>query len=239
MLEVKALSKNFGGLKAVSNVSFKVDRGKITALIGPNGAGKTTCFSMISGFELPTKGEILFESNNIVGRRPDQLCKLGIVRTFQITEPFSTLTTLENIMIGAMNNSSLSMNLVREKALSILEEIELIDKKDVLAADLSMAEQKKLEIARALATQPKLLLLDEVLAGLTPAEVEKMIPFLHSLKEKGITILMIEHIMQAVMKLSDFVIVLHHGQKLKEGKPFEVASDPEVIKAYLGEEIYA
>jgi len=234
-LELKNVSKNFGGLKAVHQVSFSLERGEILGIIGPNGAGKTTLFNTLTGFYKPDEGEIWFEGERLVGLKPHQICKKGMVRTFQIVKPFLELTTLENVVIAALNRTELIRE-ATEKALQTIEMVGLKDKAETLATGLTLPHRKRLELARALATEPKLLLLDEVMAGLTPTEVEELIRLLKEINRRGMTILMIEHVMQGVMALSKRVVVLNYGEKIAEGVPQEVVKNRQVIDAYLGEE---
>jgi len=235
LLELKNVSKNFGGLKAVHQVSFSLERGEILGIIGPNGAGKTTLFNTLTGFYKPDEGEIWFEGERLVGLKPHQICKKGMVRTFQIVKPFLELTTLENVVIAALNRTELIRE-ATEKALQTIEMVGLKDKAETLATGLTLPHRKRLELARALATEPKLLLLDEVMAGLTPTEVEELIRLLKEINRRGMTILMIEHVMQGVMALSKRVVVLNYGEKIAEGVPQEVVKNRQVIDAYLGEE---
>ncbi len=234
-MELKNVSKNFGGLKAVHQVSFSLERGEILGIIGPNGAGKTTLFNTLTGFYKPDEGEIWFEGERLVGLKPHQICKKGMVRTFQIVKPFLELTTLENVVIAALNRTELIRE-ATEKALQTIEMVGLKDKAETLATGLTLPHRKRLELARALATEPKLLLLDEVMAGLTPTEVEELIRLLKEINRRGMTILMIEHVMQGVMALSKRVVVLNYGEKIAEGVPQEVVKNRQVIDAYLGEE---
>jgi branched-chain amino acid transport system ATP-binding protein len=235
LLTVTNLSKTFGGLRAVSNLNFSVERGAITGLIGPNGAGKTTTFSMISGFERPTNGEVTFKGERITGLSPDRICLRGLTRTFQIMQSFPKLTALHNVMIGAYARHK-SVATARNRALDIMRQLGMAARADELARNLTLADLKRLEIAKALATEPELLLLDEVVSGLTPAEVQEMVALLRDIRSGGTTLLMIEHVMQAVMALSDTLIVLHHGEKIFEGAPQAAARDTRVIEAYLGDE---
>jgi branched-chain amino acid transport system ATP-binding protein len=236
LLEVKGISKSFSGLRAVQNVSFDVPEGKIVGLIGPNGAGKTTCFNMIAGVYNPNAGEILLNGERIDGRRPDEICKRGVGRTFQIVKPFAGLTVLDNVVVGALNAAP-NIAAAREKADEVLEILGLASKRAQGASTLTLPDRKRLEVARALATQPKILLLDEVMAGLRPTEIDQMVGVLQDLNKRGLTILLIEHVMRAVMALSGNVIVLHHGELISRGTPDQIAKDPKVLECYLGEEV--
>jgi len=213
-----------------------VERGSVVGLIGPNGAGKTTMFEMISGFQPPTSGTVTFKGQRITGLSPDAVCRLGVTRTFQIVQPFPKLTVLQNVMIGAYARHGRVAEGTRW-AVEVLERMQMADRRDELACNLTLADLKRLELARALATRPELILHDEVVAGLTPTEVEEMMSVLRSIRADGITLLMIEHVMQAVMALSDVIVVLHHGEKIFEGTPQTAAKSPQVIEAYLGEEL--
>lgn len=236
LLVVENLCKTFGGLRAVSNLSFTVQAGSIVGLIGPNGAGKTTVFSLISGFQKPTSGSVSFEGERITALTPDRICYRGLTRTFQIMQSFQKLTTLENVMIGAyVRHPSLAG--AKQHALTIMEQLGMRDRVDELASSLTLADLKKLEIAKALATTPKLLLLDEVISGLTPTEVDELVGLIRQIRAGGTTIVMIEHVMQAVMALSDSLIVLHHGEMIFGGAPQEAVRNRQVIEAYLGEEM--
>lgn len=235
LLEVKGVSKSFSGLKAVQNVSFEVPEGKIVALIGPNGAGKTTCFNLIAGVYKTDNGSIALNGSRIDGKRPDEVCRAGIGRTFQIVKPFAGLSVRDNVVVGALNASA-SVSAAREKADEVLEILGLAPKRLQAASTLTLPDRKRLEVARALATQPKLLLLDEVMAGLRPTEVDQIVRVLLDLNKRGLTILLIEHVMRAVMALSNNVIVLHHGELISRGTPDEIAKDPKVLECYLGEE---
>jgi branched-chain amino acid transport system ATP-binding protein len=234
LLEVEAISKRFRGLKAVDKVSFVVPRGAIVGLIGPNGAGKTTIFNMIAGVFAPDEGLIRLDGADITGLRPDAACRAGIGRTFQIVRPFATLSVLENVVIGAFRQSA-SLAVAERLAIDILERLGLAGRAQDQAKSLTLADRKRLETARALATGPKLLLLDEVMAGLRPTEIDGMVKsFAELSRETGLTILLTEHVMRAVMALSHHIVVLHHGQKICEGAPEEIARDPKVLESYLG-----
>jgi branched-chain amino acid transport system ATP-binding protein len=235
ILDVQGISKSFRGLKAVSDASFEVRQGGIVALIGPNGAGKTTCFNMIAGVFRPDAGRIVFNNENIESKRPDQICVAGIGRTFQIVKPFVGLSVLDNVMVGAFLREK-NQTAARNLALSVLEKLKLIEKKDYPASALTLPDRKRLEVARALATRPKLLLLDEVMAGLRPTECDLMVEVFRELNRDGLTILLIEHVMRAVMALAQRVVVLHHGEIIARGTPAEVVRDPAVLQCYLGEE---
>jgi branched-chain amino acid transport system ATP-binding protein len=234
LLNVQGITKQFGGLVAVHDFSVSMDAGQIFALIGPNGAGKTTAFNVISGFYKPNAGSITFNNENITNLRPDQICKRGITRTFQVVRPFRGISVLENVMVGAYARTN-NTNTARDKAYEALDFLGMLPMADHLASGLPIAGRKRLEIARALATEPQLLLLDETMAGLRPAETDEVIGMVRKISERGIGILLVEHVMRVVMSLAERVVVLHHGEKLAEGTPEEIVQNPKVIDAYLGE----
>ncbi|MFO7738649.1 MAG: ABC transporter ATP-binding protein [Desulfatiglandaceae bacterium] len=235
LLEIDRLTKDFGGLRAVDKLDITIEAGMIFGLIGPNGAGKSTAFNCVAGLYSATSGRVLYKDDDITHLKPYDVCRRGIVRTFQLVKPFPTKSVLKNVTVGGFLRSK-NRNEAEEKALEVLEFVGLMDKKDVLGKSLTIADRKRLELARALATEPTLLLLDEVMAGLRPAEVEQVITIIRKINERGITIFLIEHIMQAIMSLSDLIVVIHYGKKIAEGQPEEIASNEQVIKAYLGEE---
>ena len=236
LLSVRSISKSFRGLRAVSEASFDVEEGHIVALIGPNGAGKTTCFNMIAGAFVPDDGEIRFLGRRIDGMRPDQGCLSGIGRTFQLVKPFAGLSVLDNVIVGALRRNR-QVGVARRKAQAILERLGLAEKRDQPASALTLPDRKRLEVARSLATEPRLLLLDEVMAGLRPTETDQMVAIFRRMnEEQGLTILLIEHVMRAVMALSREIHVLHHGELIASGSPDEVVRHPAVLECYLGEE---
>jgi branched-chain amino acid transport system ATP-binding protein len=236
LLDVARVSKAFRGLRAVQDVSFSVPEHAIFAIIGPNGAGKTTCFNLIAGVFPPDEGTITLDGRDITGLRPDQICQAGIGRTFQVVKPFPQMTVLDNVIVGALN-AHRDVGAARREAVAVLERLHLDAKRDQLAASLTLPERKRLEVARAMATRPRLLLLDEVMAGLRPTEVDEMVAVFRRINaETGLTILLIEHVMRAVMALAQRIVVLHHGERICEGAPEAVVRDPAVLACYLGEE---
>ena len=236
-LEVKTISKSFGGLKALRNISFDVSRGETVGIIGPNGAGKTTLFNMISGFIKPDQGEVIFMGRKLVGMRPDQICTVGLVRTFQLVQSFPKLTALENVMIGALSRYH-DPTLARQESEQWLDFIGISRKKwDQVAKNLTLVDKKRLELARALAADPKIILADEAMSGLTPTEITEVIGTIRKIKGKGLTLVLIEHVMKVIMELSDRIVMLNFGEKFIEGTPSDIVKDKGVAKAYLGEDV--
>jgi branched-chain amino acid transport system ATP-binding protein len=235
ILEVNNLVMDFGGLRAVDHLNFAIEQGQILGLIGPNGAGKSTVFNCIAGVYAPSAGEVHFAGERINGQKPWNLCRKGLARTFQIVKPFSSRSVLYNVMVGSFATTD-KPGLAEKKALEVLKFLQLDDKKDMKAGNLTIPDRKRLEIARSLATEPRLLLLDEVMAGLRPTEVDEVVAIIRKLQARGITVFIIEHIMRAIMALSNTIIVIHFGKRIAEGAPAQVASDTNVIKAYLGDE---
>ena len=235
ILRCENVTKRFGGLVAVDNVSFLLKKGEFVGLIGPNGAGKTTLFNCITGYYKPDNGRIYFKDVNITGKPPYVAAKLGIGRTFQIVKPMPKLTVLENVIVSSLLKAK-DIGEAYEKSLEILEYVGLYEKRMLPAASLNVAEKKRLELARALSLDSEIILLDEVVAGLNPTETDKMLDLLKDIHKKKITVLMVEHVMRAVMRISERVIVLHHGKKIAEGTPKEIVNNPQVIEVYLGKE---
>lgn len=234
VLQVKSISKRFGGLQAVNDLSFDIHAGEILGLLGPNGAGKTTAFNLIAGFFQADQGEIMFEGKQIRGMTPHQVCHAGIARTFQLSKPFGGLTAWENVMVGAFAKSA-SRATAQDESFALLEFLGLAGKADIDAHDLTAFDKRKLELGRALATKPRLLLMDEVVAGATPNEAGEMVELVKRVRDRGITVLIVEHVMKVIMGLSDRVIVMEQGQLIADGVPSEVVRMPAVLKAYFGD----
>jgi branched-chain amino acid transport system ATP-binding protein len=236
-LVIRGLSKRFGGLRAVQDVSFTVKENETVALIGPNGAGKTTSFHLITGFHRPDAGSVSAYGREIVGLKPHDICAHGLARTFQVAKPFGAMTVLDNVMTGAFLRDR-NTTAAREKAREAIEFVGLSAKQQTAAKDLTTIDQRRLEMARALATQPRLLLLDEVMAGLNPAEIDQAVALVGKLSQRGLTIVIVEHVMRAIMAVARHIVVLDHGQKIAEGAPKEIVENPEVIRAYLGSYVH-
>lgn len=241
LLKVENLSKSFGGLMVITQLSFSLFEGEILGIIGPNGSGKTTLFNLITGFLKVDQGSIQYMGKDITNKRPSEVCKLGIGRTFQIAKPFNQLTVLENVMAGRTygSNPAKALNNARHEAMELLHLVRLDKKLDTVSAQLNLIDRKRLEVARALATRPKLLLLDEVFAGLNPKETEEALELISTVKNLGITIMVVEHVIKVILGVSNRVIVLSSGNKIFEGTPQDAVNDQRVIEAYLGEEYYA
>jgi branched-chain amino acid transport system ATP-binding protein len=241
ILEGKGVTKYFGGLAAISNIDFHVDQGEIVGLIGPNGAGKTTLFNLISAALVLNSGVIRFKGEKISGLKTHQICRTGVARTFQSVKIFSNIPVLGNVLLGSLFGTSTGMSSAdaTREAMELLEFVGLSAVRAAPAKDLTLANQKRLEVARALATRPELLLLDELIAGLNPTETVQAMELVTRIRDRGITIFMIEHVMKAMMSICDRIIVLHHGEKIAEGAPQEIAMSKTVIEVYLGEQVYA
>lgn len=234
LLTVQNVTKKFGGLIAVNDFSLSVDQGEILGMIGPNGAGKTTAFNMISGYYTPNEGHVTFNGQEITGNRPDKICKLGLARTFQVVKPFAQLSVLDNVMVGAFNRTD-SNKKAGQRSKEILDFLGMNEMTHQLAGSLSVAGRKRLEIARVLATEPKMILFDEAMAGLRPKETDDIIELVRQISKQGIALLLVEHVMKVIMSLSDRIVVIHHGEKIAEGEPKEIVNNKAVIDAYLGE----
>ncbi len=240
ILECQNITKAFGGVTALTNVSFNVDEEEIHGVIGPNGAGKTTLFNIITGIYRPDKGRISFKGHNIVGRRPHQISRMGMARTFQSVKTFLDQTVFENVLAGATFSRKYSnAKLAEDRTLRLLSLLNLVPKRDILTRELTIQDRKYVEIGRALSSEPELLLLDEPMAGLTPAEIKNLAGIIQKINQDGITIILVEHVMKALMDLSTRVTVLHHGEKIAEGPPKDIARDRRVIEVYLGEKYAA
>ncbi|HYA31664.1 MAG TPA: ABC transporter ATP-binding protein [Thermodesulfovibrionales bacterium] len=235
LLEIRNISMFFGGLAAISDVSFQILEGEILGLIGPNGAGKTTLFNVVNGFYKPSKGEVFFNDRKISGLKPHQICRRGVARTFQVVKPLQRMSVIDNVIASAFLRVKTRAQ-AEEVALETIRFTGLFGDRNVISKGLPLGKRKKLEIARALATQPELLLLDESFAGLNPAELDESIGIIQRIKERGITIMIIEHHMKVIMSISDRIVVLNYGEKIAEGSPREIANNPLVVEAYLGEE---
>jgi len=232
-LVVRNLSKRFGGLRAVQDLSFSVKENETMALIGPNGAGKTTSFNLITGFHRPDEGSVSAFGREIVGLKPYDICAHGLARTFQVAKPFGAMTVLANVMTGAFLRDK-KLEIARARAREVIEFVGLSAKEHTPARDLTTIDQRRLEMARALATEPRLLLLDEVMAGLNPAEIDQAVALVGKLSKRGLTIIIVEHVMRAIMAVARHIVVLDHGQKIAEGSPKEVVANQDVVRAYLG-----
>lgn len=235
ILSTEKVTKKFGDLIALDAVDITLDKGAILGMIGPNGSGKTTLFNVISGIYSPAFGEVRYKGEKITRKSPHLICRMGIARTFQVVQPFSRMTVLKNVMVSALYGKGVNLKEAREKAIEVLEFVGLKEKIHLLPDNITTPDRRRLELARALATEPEVILLDETMAGLTPAEIQGVLELLREVNKMGITIFMVEHIMRAVMSLCERIIVLSYGRKIAEGPPKEVAHNEEVVKAYLGD----
>lgn len=234
LLEIQSVSKSFGGLKAVSDFDLKIDPGEIVGLVGPNGAGKSTIFNLITGVYPADSGDIIFDGKSIINHKPHEICHKRIGRCYQVVKPFGDMSVLDNVIVGAFCLVE-SPDEAKQRAMEVLDFVKLEPKKEILAKNLTIADKKRLEVARSLATEPKLLLLDEVMAGLNPKETEEAIALIREIRDHGVTLFIIEHVMRVIMTLPDRISIIHYGKKIAEGLPSVVAKDESVIKAYLGE----
>jgi len=237
LLEVKELSKHFGGVVALDGVNIKVDKGELVGIIGPNGAGKTTLYNCVTGFYPPTSGRVFFDGKDVTGLPSHRLCRMGMARTFQIPRPFMSMTLLENVMVGALG-VGMSLREAREKAKEIVSFLKLEEQANKPISKLNFNYRRRCELARALATNPKLLMLDETFAGLNPSEIDEMVKLVREIHESGVTIMLTEHVMKVVMSLAERIVVLHQGKVIAEGSPREVVNDSRVVEAYLGQRIF-
>jgi branched-chain amino acid transport system ATP-binding protein len=237
LLEVKKLSKRFGGVVALDGVNIKVDKGELVGIIGPNGAGKTTLYNCITGFYPPTSGRVFFDGKDVTGLPSHKLCRMGMARTFQIPRPFMSMTLLENVMVGALG-AGMSLREAKEKAKEIVSFLKLEEQANKPVSKLNFNYRRRCELARALATNPKLLMLDETFAGLNPSEIDEMVKLVRKIHESGVTIMLTEHVMKVVMSLAERIVVLHQGRVIAEGLPREVVNDSRVVEAYLGQRIF-
>ena len=237
LLEVKELSKHFGGVVALDGVNIKVDKGELVGIIGPNGAGKTTLYNCVTGFYPPTSGRVFFDGKDVTGLPSHRLCRMGMARTFQIPRPFMSMTLLENVMVGALG-VGMSLREAREKAKEIVSFLKLEEQANKPISKLNFNYRRRCELARALATNPKLLMLDETFAGLNPSEIDEMVKLVRKIHESGVTIMLTEHVMKVVMSLAERIVVLHQGRVIAEGSPREVVNDSRVVEAYLGQRIF-
>lgn len=235
VLKTEKVTKKFGDLKALDAVDVTLNEGIILGMIGPNGSGKTTLFNVISGIYAPASGEVHYKGEKITKKKPHVICRMGIARTFQVVQPFSRMTVLENVMVSALHGKGLGLKEGKEKAVEVLEFVGLKEKIDSQPENITTPDRRRLELARALATEPEIILLDETMAGLTPKEIEEVLDLLREVNKRGISIFMVEHIMRAIMTLCEKIIVLNYGRKIAEGSSAEVAENEEVIKAYLGD----